>query len=406
MKILLVTPMPPQAHGFGAIPVLQYAELVGLLERHQVSLVTLGGLEPGDQEAIERLSALDIQLHVVWREKLHGIQKWLRRWRMVSTWLKGKYPRRTIWFWEPGVQIKINELVSSDTFDLILAEDNAMGIYEYPRSVPTFFTEYEVRRPRSLSWLDFPKKGLIRWILDELDWMRWKGYQRNIWVRFDRIQTVSQRDAEAIGVLSPEISSRVRVNPFGIVLPAVAEAAEQKENTILFVGNYTHPPNVDAALWLGQEIMPLLRKLHPGVSLTLVGIYPPKEVLALAGDDIYVTGPVADIEPLLKHASVVVAPVRIGGGMRMKVLQAMAMGKAVVTTSRGTDGFVMNGSQPPLVVADDAEKFAKTIADLLCNRMKRIDLGMRAREFVQINFSAQAYARRIEAIYAEMLEGV
>jgi len=365
----------------------------------------LGGLEPGDQEAIERLSALDIQLYVVWREKLDGIQIWRRRWRMASTWLKGKYPRRTIWFWEPELQNKINELLSSDTFDLILAEDNAMGIYEYPRSVPTFFTEYEVRRPRPINWLAFREKGLLRWGFDELDWIRWKRYQIDIWGRFDRIQAVSQRDADAIRFLCPELSGRVRVNPFGVVLPTAAEPSKQRENTILFVGNYTHPPNVDAALWLGHEIMPFLRKLNPNVSLTLVGIYPPKEVLALAGNDIHVTGPVANIEPLLEQASVVVAPVRIGGGMRMKVLQAMAMGKAVVTTSRGTDGFVMNGSQPPLVVADDAEKFAEAIANLLCDRTKRIDLGRRAREFVQANFSPQAYARRIEVIYAEMNEG-
>lgn len=404
MKILLVTPMPPQAQGLGAIPVLQYAELVGLLERHQVSILTLGGLEPGDQQAIEQLSALDIRLYVVWRKKLDGIQKWRRRWRMASTWLKGKYPRRTIWFWEPELQNKLNELLSNNDFDLILVEDNAMGIYEYPASVPILFTEYEVRRPRSINWRAFSEKGVIHWALEELDWMRWKRYQIDSWRRFDCIQTVSQRDADEICFLCPELSSRVRVNPFGVVLPPAAEASKQKENTILFVGNYTHPPNVDAALWLGNEIMPFLRKLNPLVSLTLIGIYPPKEILTLAGSDIRVTGPVTHIEPFLEQASLVVAPVRIGGGMRMKVLQAMAMGKAVVTTSRGTDGFAMYGPQLPLMIADDAETFANAITNLLSDRSKRIDLGMRAREFVRDNFSAQAYARRIEAIYAGLRE--
>jgi glycosyltransferase involved in cell wall biosynthesis len=90
--------------------------------------------------------------------------------------------------------------------------------------------------------------------------------------------------------------------------------------------------------------------------------------------------------------------------MRMKVLHAMAMGKAVVTTPRGTDGFAMNGSQPPLVTAEDAKTFAKAIAELLSDREKRIDLGIRAREFVQANFSPQAYARRIEENYAELKE--
>jgi glycosyltransferase involved in cell wall biosynthesis len=405
MKILLITPMPPQAQAPGAIPLVLYAELIGLMERHQVTLVTLAGREPGEKEAVERLSTLSIQLHVLWREQLHGIQKWRQRWRMASTWLKGKYPWRTIWFWEPELQNKLNELLSSSSYDLILVDDNAMGIYEYQTSRPILFTEYEVRRPRPINWNAFWEKGLIRWAFEELDWIRWRRYQADLWRRFDGIQAVSQRDAAAIRLLSPELSSRVRVNPFGVVLPAAAQASKQKENTIVFVGNYTHPPNVDAALWLGHEIMPLLRKLNPRVSLTLIGIYPPKEVLGLAGQDIKVAGPVVTIEPFLEQASLVVAPVRIGGGMRMKVLHAMAMGKAVVTTSRGTDGLAMNGSQPPLIVADDAENFAEAIACLLSNHTMRIDLGVRAREFVQANFSAQAYARRIETNYAEMKKG-
>lgn len=402
MKILLVTPMPPQAQGLGAIPVLLYAELIGLMERHQITLMTLGGLEPGEKEAIEQLSRLEIQLSVLWREKPHGIEKWRRRWRLASTWLGGQYPWRTIWFWEPKLQNKINQLLSSSVFDLILIEDNAMGMYEYPTSVPTMFTEHEVRRPRPIHWNAFWKKGLLRWAFEELDWLRWGRYQTITWRRFDSIQTFSQRDADAIRSLCPDISSRVRVNPFGIILPAGVEASRQQEETILFVGDYTHAPNVDAALWLGHEIMPLLRRLHPSASLTLIGKHPPQEVLALTGNDITVTGAVVNLEPYLEQASVVVAPVRIGGGMRMKVLHAMAMGKAVVTTSRGTDGFTMSGSPPPLVIADDAEAFAQAIAGLLSDRSQRIELGTRARKFVEANFSAQAYARRIEANYAGM----
>ena len=402
MKILLLTPMPPQTQGLGAVPLVLYAELTGLMERHQVTLVTLGGLGSTDKDALERLSELDIQLSVVWREKLRGIQKWRRRWKMASTWLKGRYPWRTIWFWEPELQNKINELLSSNTFDLIVLEDNAMGIYEYPTFVPILFTEHEVRRPRSINWIAIREKNPIRWAFEELDWMRWTRYQTNMWQRFDCIQAVSQRDADAIRLLCPELGPRVQVNPFGIVLPIPADASKQKEEMILFVGDYTHPPNVDAALWLGHEIMPFLWKLNPRVTLTLVGKHPTEAVLALAGDNIRVTGPVPDIGPFLEEAALVVAPVRIGGGMRMKVLQAMAMGKAVVTTSRGTDGFVLNGFRAPLIIADEAQNFAKEIATLLCDRMKRINLGTQAREFVEANFSAQAYARRVEAIYAEM----
>ncbi len=88
----------------------------------------------------------------------------------------------------------------------------------------------------------------------------------------------------------------------------------------------------------------------------------------------------------------------------MKVLHSMAMGKAVVTTSRGAAGLNINGTLPPLMVADDSEGFAHAVADLLENREKRVALGSQARSFVEAHFSPQAYARRIEAIYTEMKE--
>jgi glycosyltransferase involved in cell wall biosynthesis len=111
---------------------------------------------------------------------------------------------------------------------------------------------------------------------------------------------------------------------------------------------------------------------------------------------------VTDIAPYFERAAVVIAPLRIGGGMRMKVLHAMAMGKAVVTSPRGADGLQVDGAQLPLIVAEEAECFARTTADLLANREKRIALGLQARSYIETHFNARASSRRIEAIYAEM----
>jgi glycosyltransferase involved in cell wall biosynthesis len=140
------------------------------------------------------------------------------------------------------------------------------------------------------------------------------------------------------------------------------------------------------------------------VSLLLIGIYPPKEVLETAAEDIHVLGPVEDIGPYLEQAAVVVAPLRIGGGMRMKVLHSLAIGKAVVTTGRGADGLAVAGVKPPLVIGDTAQDFAGAVAGLLSDRGRRIELGAQARKFAETYYSAQAYARRIEAIYTEMTE--
>jgi glycosyltransferase involved in cell wall biosynthesis len=232
--------------------------------------------------------------------------------------------------------------------------------------------------------------------------MRWQRYQEKVWRQFDRIQVFTRRDAEAIGRIAPHLADRVRVNPFGIHLPPQPDPGKQVEGQLLFVGNYTHPPNVDAALWLGHEIMPRLRQRVPGACLNLVGIYPPDSVRALDGDGVRVTGPVAEIEPFLEQAAVVMAPVRLGGGMRMKVLQAMAFGKAVVTTSQGADGLENSGQPIPLAIAKDTDEIVDLAASLLENPSRRRTLGMRARDFVEENYSVQAYAQRLEDVFNEL----
>ncbi len=405
MRILLVTPMPPQPHGTGAIPVMLHMLLVALRPRHTVTLVTVVGPDPTEWLAVERLRASGMEVHAVKLTQSSSAQRWRRRWRLASSWLRGRYPWRTIWFWEPGIQQILDDLLAQKRFDLVQVEDNAMGVYRYRTTLPIVFTEHEVRRPRPIQWRKPADQSWINWALSELDWQRWPRYQQDVWNRFDRIQVFTTRDAARIRSMAPEVADRVRVNPFGIELPEQSDLDVEQSNTVVFVGNFTHLPNVDAALWLGHEIMPRLRGLCPGVRLSLVGICPPSNVRALACSDIVVTGAVPQIEPILERAAVVLAPLRIGGGMRMKVLYAMAMGKAVVTTSRGTEGFALDGLPPPLIVADDAAEMAAATARLISSIEQRRALEKEARRFVEEHYSPPAYAQRLEAIYAELRPG-
>jgi glycosyltransferase involved in cell wall biosynthesis len=402
MKILLVSPMPPQPQAPGAIPLVLYAELVGLMFHHDITLVTVAGPDQSEWAALDHLQTMGVEVQAIRRSEPRGLAHWRRRWRWASTWLKGKIPWRTIWFWEPEVQSILKHLLAERSFDLVIVEDNAMGIYQYETSTPMIFTEHEVRRPRPINWHAGMSSNWLRWAFGEADWRRWRTYQPSVWRRFDRIQVFTPRDAEAVIALAPALAERVCVNPFGIQLPEPLDVDLEEPCHVLFVGNFTHPPNVDAAIWLGNSIMPALRQFCPGVRLTLVGIYPPRSVQALACDDILVTGAVPEIEPYFAQASVVIAPLRIGGGMRMKVLQAMALGKAVVTTSRGADGLLMGGQPPPIIIAEDEKAIAQATASLLASREMRRSLGHRAHAFVTENFSAQAYALRIEASYLEL----
>ncbi|MEK6276811.1 MAG: glycosyltransferase family 4 protein [Actinomycetota bacterium] len=399
MRILLVAPMVPQEDGAGAIPVLLYAELVGLRERHDVSLVTAVGDEPGEEQAVARLAREGVDVHLAdRRQPPPGLRRWRRRWQLAAAWMRRGWPWRTVWFAAPAVQAVLDRLAATRTFDVVAVEDDAMSVFRLPAGVPAVLTEHEVLRPRAIDWRPGTPPGWPRWALRELDWRRWENFQRAAWSRFDRVQVFSQRDAEAIAELAPDVGSRVRVNPFGLVLPPAADPDREVPGSLLFVGNFTHPPNCDAAVWLAREIMPGVKARHAAARLRIVGTAPPREVRELAGSDVEVIADVPSVRPHLEAACVVLAPVRSGGGMRMKVLHAIASGKAVVTTTRGAEGY---GDDPPFAVADDTEGIAERAARLLGDERARRELGERARAFAEKHHSPAAWAARLEAIYEE-----
>ena len=401
MRILIATPIPPARNAPGAIGRVLNAQLVGLAERHEITIAAVAGPEEFDLRAVDRLVASGVDIHVARRLEPGGAERWRRRGRLAGRWLRGGEPWRTVWFWEPRLQLILDELLASRRFDLVAVEDNAIGgAYRFDAASATVLTEHEVRRPRPFRWSAGSSREPARSLLAERDWRRWQGYQRATWRRFALIQVFTQRDAEAIEAIAPELADRVRVNPFGVELPAALDPAPDSSRELVFVGNFSHAPNVDGALWLGGEIMPILRKHEPGVSLSIVGPWPPREVRSLAAADVRVTGLVEDTTPYLARAAVVVAPLRIGGGMRMKVLEAMALGKAVVTTPRAVEGFPAAASAY-VSLADDSEGLAAAVARLLAHPEERNALGTRARAVAAEHFSAQAYARRLEAVYAE-----
>jgi glycosyltransferase involved in cell wall biosynthesis len=402
MSLLLVTPMPPDPRGTGAIPTLLHAQLVGLSARHDVKLVTVAGPDLAEVEAVERLAHDGIEVHALVRTLKRGTLGWRRRTRIVSTWLRGRTPFRTAWFAEPGVQALIDGLAARCDFDAAVVEDNAMATFHLPRMLPTVLTEHEVRVPRGVTPPPRAPREWPRWAFAEADWRRWAGYERRVWRRFDILQVFTSRDAAAVAALAPELAARVRINPFAIELPAPRDVREEPD-TLLFVGNYAHPPNVDAAVWLCEEILPLVARLHPQVKLSLVGPYAPPVVRSLEGPRVRVLGAVDDLDLLLRRAALVIAPVRTGGGMRMKVLHAMAVGKAVLTTPRGAEGLGADGEAAPLEIGDDSDALARAAATLLQHAEARRRLGARARAYVEKHHSPEAYVGRLERVLAQAI---
>jgi polysaccharide biosynthesis protein PslH len=174
--------------------------------------------------------------------------------------------------------------------------------------------------------------------------------------------------------------------------------------SILFVGNFAYEPNIDAALYFSRDIFPLIVKDVPNVKLFLVGNAPPPEICSLTSNkQIEVTGRVASLNPFYRHADVVVCPLRIGGGVKVKVLEALGFGKAIVSTSVGAQGLDLS-THKAVVVADGVADFAKKVVQFLVQpelrRMQEQEALAYARTLPSWDQVSEAFAR----LYEEMAD--
>jgi polysaccharide biosynthesis protein PslH len=172
--------------------------------------------------------------------------------------------------------------------------------------------------------------------------------------------------------------------------------------TVVFVGNFGHTPNVEAAIRLAKDIYPRLREVQPQVVLQLVGADPPAAVQALASPNVVVTGRVPDVDPYLDHAAVVLAPLRLGGGMRVKVLEALVRGKALVASTVAIAGLNLRSGEH-LVVADSDDEVASAVNDLLNEPDRRRMLGTAARAWAVRELSWEPRVRAYERLYERLL---
>lgn len=407
MTVLVATPIAPDPRAPGAIPVLLDAAVRGLAARHAVTLVTAADADDESaQAALGALTRAGVDVRAVVMPATGRLRRAWRRARLAARWASGGWPRRSVWLGTPALEAAVARACTERHVDVVQLEDASLGACALPRGVPVVYTEHEVRRARP--WR-MPARGQRRrwrvWV-DELDWQRWPRHQTAAWHRAGRIQVFSPRDAAAIAAAVPGAAARVRVNPFPIALPRLpdAQGPASDPDTLLFAGHFLHGPNVDAAEWLITDILPRVRLRRPGTRLLVVGPDPRGRVRALGSvPGVTVTGAVSDVGSLLQQAAVVVAPVRIGGGQRMKVLQGMAASRAVVTTSRGAEGVGAACGSGALVVADTAETLAASVVQLLEQPERGAVIGRLARAYVATHHSPEAYARRANAIYDELI---
>lgn len=173
---------------------------------------------------------------------------------------------------------------------------------------------------------------------------------------------------------------------------------EELPNQIAFVGSMDWLPNQEGVEWFVQKVWPLVRQEHPDTVFKIVGRNPSRQVASL-GDapGVEVLGTVPDVRPYLDQAAVVVTPLLVGGGTRIKIFEAMAMGKSVVSTSIGAEGLKVE-DQKHILLADSVADFAAAVNRLLASRETRKQIGQAARKLVCEQFAAEPVARQFDAV--------
>ncbi|MCY3833151.1 MAG: glycosyltransferase family 4 protein [Chloroflexi bacterium] len=216
---------------------------------------------------------------------------------------------------------------------------------------------------------------------------------------YDRTVVISEADRAMLLSLQPAL--RVDVIPNGIELERFqARHSGRDEATLLFVGNYDYAPNQDAARLLVERILPEVRAASPAAKLQLVGVNPTEWMRALAEDHIEVTGPAPDVAPYLARATVFVCPLRIGAGLKNKVLEALAMGTPVVATPLSMDGIHARNGESAIVAPVDA--IAQETLRLLKDEALRKRLSLNGRELIETQYSWEKTATSYETLYDEI----
>jgi glycosyltransferase involved in cell wall biosynthesis len=241
----------------------------------------------------------------------------------------------------------------------------------------------------------------VRRLARRVEVSAWSRYERATRPKFDAIVVFAELDLAAVQAGAGN-AALVRV-PLSVDLPAKPlDPVGTEPPTLLFFGGFAHHPNVDAALWLARTIFPRVRQRVPEARLDIVGHEPQEEVRALAGDGVSVHASVPDVTPFLDRAAVVVAPIRFGGSMRMKVLESFGAGKALVATSRAAEG-VEAASGRHYLLADDGDEIVDALVGLLQDREKRREMARQARAWAEQNLGWEQGVQAFERLYGELL---
>jgi glycosyltransferase involved in cell wall biosynthesis len=375
MRVLMVMHAAPCSPALG--PARRHLHLLEeISRRHRVSIITVGS--PGERERFEHEhhERCDRAVFVARRPRL--LELAFALWYFAT----GRCVFRRLYRRE--VQRVLDRAITSGRFDAIYFSTVLLGYYRVPEGIRTIGDAHNVEHEVLARAAIVARNPLERAYYRQQARVTERD-ERRLARKFTQIWATSDRDAERFADARGD--SGVAVVPNGIRLTARQrdDRAPQSGPVLLFVGLMSYLPNADAALFFLDDVFPLISRRLTTATVLIVGANPPRRLKARASASVRIVGRVASVDPYFEIATAFVAPLRSGGGTRVKILEAMMHGVPVVTTAMGCEGLAVRDRQSALV-ADSPQAFADAVVSVCTNPLLARGLANGARELVRSNY--------------------
>lgn len=398
MKLLFLSPYLPSPPQSGA-PRRVQGLLNELSQRHEVSLLALVAPNENTSEAIEATRAYCKEVVVVESNRLDRALGHRRKRILQFASLPQKKSYERITHYHPEFQKELDRLTARTTYDVITTEHCQLDCYRLPASMRLMLDEhnieYDILSRTTAAEPPSPRK-LYSWI----NHLKLRSEERASWRRYTGIALTSKRDEQILRDYLPAKPTAVIPNAVDTNFFQPSTATPEPDN-ILFFGAINYYPNTDGLLFFLDEVFPLIKQQRPSARLTIVGQLPPPSITSRASSDIVVTGLVDDVRTYINRASVVIVPLRIGGGTRLKIVEAMSMGKPIVSTQLGAEGIEVKHNQD-ILLADTAPDFAREVVRVLEDDSLAQQLGQAARQRAVAQYSWRDAVQRLEKFYSDL----
>jgi glycosyltransferase involved in cell wall biosynthesis len=297
------------------------------------------------------------------------------------------------------MQNALDELLADGVFDLVQVESSLMSGLDLRHATVTILDEHNIEY-ELLERTMHVERALPRKAFNLIEFLKVRQTERRAWKRYDGLVVTSQRERSEVNSAEPR--KPVATVPNGVDLVRFAPRPTASTSGLVYTGLMGYRPNIDAVTHFVREILPLIHHTRPEVTFTIVGWGSTHEVHALAGPRVIVTEGVPDVRPYLSNAEVVVAPIRIGGGTRLKILEALGMARPLVSTSLACEGLDVTAGDH-LLVGDDPSQFAHAVLRLLQDRPLADRLGRAGRRLMELRYGWDASAAQLEALHERVL---